>query len=451
MRHPSAPRAATRAAACALCAALTLGVAGCASSPAEPSAPPASDEAPAAAQPVSLTEGMTPDEVAPATDLTEAQADALADFSLLLFNTAYDGQGGAVMSPLSVEYALAMTANGARGDTLAQMEYALGLPVSDLNECLHSYAASLEQGGVIRAGSPDDDADADDGDGDTLRLADSLWLREGLAVEDAFLQACVNWYDAGVFEEPFDASTADAINGWVSEHTDGMIDRIVDAVGPQAMLYLVNAVAFTGEWEVPYDDASVADATFTCGDGTTQTLPFMVSEEGLYLEGAGATGFLKPYADGRYSFAALLPAEGTTPAELLASMSGSELRGMLRGASFDTVTAIMPKFEDSFGAELSGPLATLGMAAAFDPAVADFSGICADGGLCIDEVQHRAYIAVDEAGTRAAAATSVGVRAMSAMPTDEPKEVRLDRPFAYLIVDNVQCVPVFVGIMDGAA
>lgn len=440
----SLPRRA-RALACALALAAPLALGGCAAAGDAP-APGGSDQPAAPAAGVqSLTAGLEPDQAVPTGPLTEAQADALADFSLALFNEAYGGQGSALLSPLSVEYALAMTANGARGDTLAQMEYVLGLPVSDLNGCLHAYAASLEP-------APADGGAAADGDGEagTLRLADSLWIRDGVAVEDSFLQACVNYYDASVFQEPFDGSTVDAVNAWVAEQTDGMIDRIVESLSPAMVMCLVNAVAFDGAWETPYDESTIGDAPFTCGDGSTQTLAFMASTEDLYLEGAGATGFIKPYADGRYSFAALLPAEGTTPGELLASMSGSELRGLLRSASFDEVSAIMPQFEDSFGIELSGTLAAMGMAGAFGTG-ADFSGISPEGELAIGEVEHRAFIAVDETGTKAAAATEVGIRTMSAMPTEEPKEVRLDRPFAYLIIDNEQNVPVFVGIMDGTA
>lgn len=436
LTSPSLPLRAS-AAVCAL--ALPLALAGCAP------AGPASD-VPAASEPAasatSLTAGLEPDRVTPTSELTEAQADALTDFSLTLFNEAYGGQGGALLSPLSVEYALAMTANGARGNTLAEMEDVLGLPVSDLNDCLHAYAASLE---------PPEGADAEDAEpaDDALHLANSLWIRDGLAVEEPFLQACVNYYDAGVFQEPFDASTVEAINGWVDEQTDGMIDRIVETLDPSMVMCLTNAVAFDGDWETPYEESQVADDTFTRGDGSAQTLPFMGSSEGLYLEGAGATGFVKPYADGRYSFAALLPAEGTTPGQLLASMSGSELRALLRGASFDEVQALMPKFEDRYGIELSGTLAKMGMADAFG-ASANFTGISTEGSLAISEVEHKAFVSVDETGTRAAAATNVGVRVTSAMPSGEPKTVRLDRPFVYLVIDNNQCVPIFIGIMDGA-
>lgn len=449
--HPS-PLARAGAAACALARPVVL--AGCAAGGPTPEAP-SGGGAGAPASATSLTAGLEPDQVVAAGELTEAQADALTDFSLTLFNEAYaaqGGQGGALLSPVSVEYALAMTANGARGDTLAQMEDVLGLPVSDLNEALHAFAATLGPDAEGAADAADGDAAGGDADGEAagpaLRLADSVWIREGLAVERPFLQDCVNYYDAAIFQEPFDGSTADAINGWVDENTDGMIDRIVDVVGPQSMMYLVNAVAFDGAWETPYEESQVADDTFTRGDGTAQTLPLMASSEGLYLEGAGATGFIKPYADGRYALAALLPAEGTTPGELLASLSGSELRGLLRDASFDEVRAFMPKFEDSCGIELSGVLAAMGMPDAFGDG-ADFTGISADGGLCISEVNHRAFAAVDESGTRAAAATSVGIRVTSARPSAEPKEVRLDRPFAYLIIDNETNVPVFIGIMDG--
>ncbi len=404
-----------------------------------------------ACAPAPVDKAPAPAPAASGAEATEAQADALASFSLRLFDALEAESGpnaaeGRLASPLSVEYALAMTANGAEGQTRAQMEATLGMPVDQLNECLHAYAATLQ---------PDGGSEAQEAEGadraaaeETLRLANSLWIRDDLTVKEPFLQACGRWYDAKVIQAPFDAFTPSAVNDWVSRNTDGMIERIVDEADPLSVMLLVNAAAFKGTWLEPYEEGQVEAGTFHSASGTADEAQLMRSSEELYLEGPGCTGFLKPYDDGRFAFAALLPEEGSTPEQLLASLDGPSLRALLKGASYDAVDAWLPKFETSYGAQLRSVLGDLGMVDAFDPSTADFSGI-GSGSLYVGDVAHKAFIRVDEQGTRAAAATSVDIKLTSALEPTEPKVVRLDRPFAYLIVDSQLNVPVFVGVMDG--
>lgn len=384
-----------------------------------------------------LMEGVEPSTSQPTSDvdLDGPGADALAAFSVRLFQRCDPGSGSMLASPLSALCALGMTANGADGDTRAQMEELFGLSVLDLDAYLKSYAGSV---------SSDENA--------PLRLANSLWIKdvEDLDVRQAFLQANADCFDAGAFRSPFDATTAADINEWTSEHTDGMIPRIVEDVSDDSLMCLVNALSFEAAWLDEYEDGDVHDATFTCEDGTQRRASLMHSTERGYLEDEGAVGFVKYYEGGRYAFAALLPDEGTSVADYAATLTGERLRSVLGSARFDVeVDAAVPKFESDWGADLSKALSELGMSDAFDPDVADFSGIAGEPGyLYVGSVVHKTHVEMDEHGTKAAAATAVEmVGAAAAGPEEEPevKVVHLDRPFVYGIVDCATNVPVLIG------
>lgn len=387
-----------------------------------------------------LMEGVQPSEQATTSDenkgtekaVSEDQANALADFAVTLFQSSR-ADGATLVSPLSVDYALGMTANGARGETLSQMEQVLGMPIDELNESLHAYAEAL----------PDDDDCK-------LSVANSLWIKEGLDAEQHFLQTNATWYGAGMFEAPFDESTVADINQWTSQNTDGMIDSILDKMSPDAVMYLINAVAFDAKWETPYEDSQVLEGTFTAQGEIEQPAVFMNSDEHLYLESANAIGFVKPYSNPSYEFAALLPNEGTSVDDLIESLDGTGLRTMLGAAQQVTVDAKLPKFEVKSEANMAETLAAMGMADAFDREKADFRGISTEENLFINRVLHRAYINVDEKGTKAAAATSVEISTTSAMVEPEAvKTVHLDRPFVYLLIDRATNLPLFMGVIEG--
>lgn len=363
--------------------------------------------------------------------VSEKQADALANFAVTLFQKSRES-GGSLMSPLSVDYALGMTANGAQGKTLSQMEQVLGLSVNELNESLHAYAGALPDNENCR-----------------LSVANSLWIRQGFEVEHDFLQTNATWYEAGMFEAPFDESTVADINRWTNWNTDGMIPDILDQIPANAVMYLINAIAFDAAWKAPYEDSQIVEDTFNAQDGSEQTADFMRSEENLYLENVDAVGFVKPYSDPAYAFAALLPKEGTSIDDLIENLDGENLRATLREARQVTVNAKLPKFEGESTMELNDTLATMGMGDAFDPDAADFTGISAGGNLFISRVLHKASIDVNEKGTKAGAVTSVEIAETSA--PEEPGEIKtvyLDRPFVYLLIDRETNLPLFMGVVE---
>lgn len=382
------------------------------------------------AAPRSLTENLRSQAPAPEC-VTETQAEALTAFSLDLLRENWTGEN-ILLSPLSVLSALGMTANGAGGETLTQMETVLGLPAEELNGTLSAWAAGLPR---------DKDCRVD--------LANSLWLRDdgSFTASQDFLQTVTDWYGAGVFPAAFDSGTLRDINGWVERNTHGMIPEIIQEIPDEAVLYLINALALEAEWETVYREDQVREnRIFTGSDGREQPVTLMYADEGLYLEDEHAQGFLKAYKGGRWAFAALLPEEGMGLADYAASLTGERLYEILSGAREALVYTAIPKFQCEYGTELSDSLKALGMTDAFDWKTADFAamGSSSNGPLYISKVLHKTFISVDEKGTRAGAATAVAMDAGGAAPGMVP-EVYLERPFLYLLVDLETNLPSFIG------
>ncbi len=366
----------------------------------------------------------------------EAGAEAAADFGVRLFQNSMEEGKNTLISPLSVLYALAMTANGAEGNTLAQMEQVLGMDTAELNGFMLAYMDSLPESKVYK-----------------LNLANSIWFKDDprFVVEQSFLQTNADYYGAGAYKAAFDEGTRSDINNWVKEHTDGMIPEIIDEIPEEAVMYLVNALAFDAEWQEVYEEYQVRPGTFTQEDGSQTEIELMHSEERRYLEDGMATGFIKYYKDKHYAFVALLPNEGVSVQEYVEGLTGTHLLEMLSDPEKITVFAAIPKFETEYSIEMSEVLMEMGMTDAFDFRTADFSRLGtyqADGmNICINRVLHKTFISVTEQGTKAGAATAVEMAAYGALEIQEFKEVVLDRPFVYMLIDCQTNLPFFIGTM----
>ena len=366
----------------------------------------------------------------------DAGAAAAADFGVRLFQTNMEEGKNTLISPLSVLYALAMTGNGADGETLAQMEKVLGMDVDNLNSYMLAYLDLLPESKDYK-----------------MSLANSIWFKDDpdFIVEQSFLQTNADYYGAGAYKAAFDEGTRNDINNWVKEHTNGMIPEIIDEIPDEAIMYLVNALAFDAKWADEYEEHQIREGRFTMEDGTRQDVDMMHSEEYTYLEDDLATGFIKYYKDRRYAFVAMLPNEGVTVSQYVDSLTGEHLRELLNNPQDLTVFASIPKFETEYDIEMSEVLQEMGMTDAFDWRVADFSRLGTynvDGmNICINRVLHKTFISVSEQGTRAGAATAVEMVAEGAMEIVEFKEVVLDRPFVYMLIDCETNLPFFIGTM----
>ena len=380
-----------------------------------------------------LMEGITPNNVNALDDLSSQNAD-VTDFAIRLFQASNEKDKNTLISPLSVLCALAMTANGAEEETLAQMEEVLGMTTEELNLYLYSYMKNLPRGDKYK-----------------LSLANSIWFTEDerFTVNQDFLQTNADYYGADIYKVPFDKQTLKDINNWVKHNTDDMIPEILDKIPEEAIMYLVNALAFDAEWMEIYEKQQVRDGKFTKEDGTKQDVEFMYGSEGTYLEDENATGFMKRYKGGKYAFVAMLPNEGVSVSEYIASLDGESLNALLANPQYATVRTSIPKFETEYKVEMSDILQSMGMTEAFDMYNADFKGLgtSTGGNIYISRVFHKTYISVGEKGTKAGAATIVEMPEGIEFEPTEPKEVYLDRPFVYMLIDCENNIPFFIGTM----
>lgn len=373
-----------------------------------------------------LTEGISKNESASKAPDDEFKA-AASSFAAELFKDNYSKGKTTLMSPLSVITALALVQNGAQGNTLAQLEQALGgLDRDTLNAYMRAYCDFLTES-------------------DELKIANSVWTDSSAEAKRAFLQKAVDSYSAQLFSAPLsDPKTVESVNSWVKKNTDGMIPKIIEKADRYAVMMLVNAIAFDAKWETPYKRSDIEKLEFTSYSGSKKKTDFMCSTENVYLKDGGAVGFMKPYKNGRFAFAALLPDENTGIDDYVASLSGDKLMKIFSSAKRgNEVNVKMPKFRAEYSAQLIDTLKKMGVKDAFDSKTADFSSLIENRDAYIATVVHKTFIEVDENGTRAAASTLVGADTMSLM---EPYSVFLNRPFVYMIVDTETNLPLFIGV-----
>lgn len=390
-----------------------------------------------------ITPNDNPIDLPPSQNVSDKKTDttfenAYIDLAVKLFqNSASASRDKNLMiSPLSIQLALAMTANGANGVTRQEMEELLGggIPLEDLNAYLHTYVETLP-----------------DSEKAKLVIANSIWFRDEadrLTVEESFLQTNADYYGAEVFRRPFDDTTVKEINNWVDHNTDGMIDKVLDEIDDDIMMYLINAIAFDAEWAEPYTEYAILEGSFTDIAGAEQTVQMMHGTEDEYLDDGKATGFIKPYSGGKYSFAVLLPNEDVDLYDYIDSLTAETLTQTLSNAKEYTVVSQLPKFRYEYELTMNEVLMEMGMPTAFNTRAADFSnlGHSPDANLYIGSVLHKTFIQVDGMGTKAGAVTVVEMPAYGAyMPEPEVKEVIVDRPFVYMILDNQTNLPIFIG------
>ncbi len=343
--------------------------------------------------------------------------------------------GNAVVSPLSVSSALSMALNGANGETQHEMLEALGygkLAPTQVNEASRSMRMLL--------GNVDPSVQ--------LRVANSIWAKEGQPFSEAFLKANEDAYGAKTTRLDFSSAEApQEINRWVKEATEGRIDTIVDKIEANMVMYLVNAVYFKGQWRTPFEKELTKDGTFTNNEGEKETVPMMAvtSRFGIH-EDKGWKAISLPYGNGRIEMVVVLPSGSID--DLVKGFAAKGLPKSIGEVEEKQVSLKMPKFTETFEESLVEPLKKLGMKLAFTDK-ADFSLLSTDP-LLISEVKHKTFIEVDEVGTEAAAVTSVGVAATSA-PVDKPVEFVVDRPFAFLIREKQTGLVLFAGAMRSIA
>ncbi len=385
---------------------------------------------------------------APKSEVTDQQKSAISVVSMQMLAKAVE-QGGqhpnVLLSPMSLELALAMTENGAKGDTLAQMESVLngGIPISEMNSLLYTVSDRLASSEQV-----------------DWNIANSVWFKGdgSCKVKNDFLRKAYYWYGAEIWKAPFDGTTKDDINDWVSMQTKGMIPVILDDIPPNAKMYLINAIAFEGEWKSEYNNPDIKEnREFTNADGSITNVTMLSSDELYYFTLGEGIGCLKEYKGSEYSFMGLLPPEGTDLDDYIASLadSNADLADAIRNRSCAEVVMQIPEFTDDYDIDMSKTFMDMGMTFPFDEFKADFSDmlepVSGTGNICINRILHKTHIEVDRNGTKAAAATAVEMVVETASADMEVKKkihVFLNRPFIYGIIDNATGLPVFLGCVN---
>lgn len=386
-----------------------------------------------------LMQGITPRKAA-AGKKADAYSSEVSDFAVRLYRTcdrSSEGKENTLISPLSVMLALSMTSNGMTGRTLKEAEDVLGMSVDDLNVFSNAYMQMLTN--RIKAEG-------------TLKLANAIWFKTdpGFTVNTDFLQTNADYYCAELYAAPFDLTTLDDINSWVSKKTDAMIPRILNDLSEDAIMCLVNAVAFDAEWDKPYEAREVEEGRFKTAEGEEVQVTFLNGVQNLYLQDENSTGFIKGYKGGKYAFAAILPKEGMTPEAYLETLTGKHLSQMLAGAEERPVITSLPKFTTEYSKEdMADLLGEMGMKRAFDAERAEFGklGTYEGENIHINKVVHKTFLSLDENGTHAGAATAATITYGGIFSPEEMREVRLDRPFIYMLIDTEANIPIFIGTM----
>jgi serine protease inhibitor len=367
-------------------------------------------------------------------------------FTADLYRRQAATSGNLVCSPYSVAVALAMTRNGARGRTAAEMDAALHATTpSTFDSGMNALVQRLDAAAGRRRG-------ADGSTGEVvLDVANSLWGQQGLEWQQQFLDALARHYGAGMrlvdYRRDPDAAAA-LISAWTSEQTHGKIPELVPAgvLDFLTRLVLVNAVYFKAAWQEPFDKPSPR-RPFTTEDGSRVEVTMMSHDlhRAAFCVGQGWRAARLAYIGGDVAMAIVVPDPGVSVGTVEASLDGPGLGGLL--TSFRPVRAIrveMPRWTFRLQSQLNTHLGALGMPTAFDPDEADFSGMTTQERLHISHVLHEAFIAVDEEGTEAAAASAVVAQTLS-LPATPPLVLTADRPFLFVLFDVTTGTPLFIG------
>ncbi len=364
------------------------------------------------------------------TDLS-ALIDGNSAFALDLYQALKEEDGNLFYSPYSISAALAMTYAGARSETEQQMADVLNfdLPQNQLHPAFNLLEQELARRGEGAKGKDDE--------GFRLHVTNDLWGQKDYTFLSEFLDTLAENYGAGLRTLDFINAPEEAritINNWVSDQTEGRIEDLI----PQGLidtftrLVLTNAIYFNAAWQYPFNEESTSDGAFYLLEGGEVTVPMMSQTESFgYAEGDNYKAVELLYDGEELSMAILLPNSGQFNA-FEESLDAGLVSDIITALEHKEVSLTMPKFEFESAFRMKETLKAMGMPIAFTD-MADFSGMTGGRDLYIDEVVHKAFVSVDEAGTEAAAATAV-IMKLTAMPV-EPVEVTVDRPFIFLIRD----------------
>jgi serine protease inhibitor len=338
-----------------------------------------------------------------------------------------------IISPLSLSTILALTQNGAVGNTKGEMLKALelqGLDDSTINESYRNIIAHFNSLKGIET-----------------KIGDSIWIRKNDDVKKELIDIGKNYYEAEINEVDFTKkNTVDAVNKWVSGRTAGKINKMMDSFEDDTYMTLINTMYFKGKWNNPFTERSTSKQKFISSDGSTKDVDMMKETMGIdYMKNTNFEAVRIPYEDQNFGMYVFLPSKDSSVDKLMYEMTMENWNKWINEFKKTQVQVSLPKFKIEFEEELNSMLKGFGMKEAFD-GTANFSNITDKTDLYIDLVKQKSYIDVNEAGTEAASATAVVMKAVSA-PL-EPTQLTVDRPFIYTIADKKTGLIIFMGKVE---
>lgn len=376
--------------------------------------------------------------VPPSSSATGKVESAANSFSASLFDQVAAGEQGKnfFISPFSVSMALAITLNGASGQTYTDMAKTLGLSGVSNAQINDSYQSLMAMFSGLDPSVKFD-------------IANSIWFRNTFAVQDSFVNVDSTFFDAKVAPLDFNSpNAANVINSWVSSHTNGKIQSVIQLpIDSSQVMFLINALYFDGCWKYSFDSKNTRLDSFYLPNGSTESDSMMVVHDTLnYYSDSVFTVVELPYGDTDYSMIVLLPTRAASAMSTIGTLSEGEINGIIGGLKPEDVQLTLPKFKVKYSTKLNGVLGKMGMGNAFSGA-ADFTRINPEVHLCISEVLHKTYIDVNEQGTEAAAVTVVDVATVSIAGGHPISPIMVDanRPFAFLIKENRGNTILFMG------
>lgn len=371
-------------------------------------------------------------------ELTEKSAqlvEANNEFGLELFQKVYNAEieyENVMVSPLSVSLALAMTYNGAKGETKIAMEETLklyGLTPDEINTSYQTLIEALK--------SLDKKV--------ILEIANAIFYRDDFSVEPDFVSINQNFYDAEVSSLNFDSPGAlKTINGWVAEKTHDKIETILKQITPDNVMFLLNAIYFKGIWQSEFEKKNTEKKNFFLENGSTIQTDFMHQENSvLYDETELFQAVQLPYGQGNFSMSVFLPQANKSLHDVTENLTNENWKLWMENFSERNVSIQLPRFNYKYEIKLNDILSAMGMEIAFTGG-ADFTGINKNGKLYIDYVKHKSFIEVNEEGTEAAAVTVVAVNRLSAGGGGSIP-FNVNRPFLFAISEKSTGAILFVG------
>ncbi|MDD3657258.1 MAG: serpin family protein [Lascolabacillus sp.] len=338
-----------------------------------------------------------------------------------------------MISPLSLSMALAMTWNGADGETKAVMQKVLkldGYTDQEVNE----YYEKLRE--ALLKTDPST----------KLAIANSIWTNKNIKIKDDFIRLNNEYFNSTVESVDFsDANSVKLMNKWAADNTNNLITHVLDKTNPNALMYLMNALYFKGIWTSEFNSRNTSSKPFYSEDGQTKNVDMMHQKSSFkYNENQTMQIVELPYGNQAFSMIVLLPKEGNKLADVTQELQNSNSWGnLVSGLRSTQVDLYLPKFKTEYSRVLNDVLEKMGMGIAFEPGAADFSRMT-DADAFISFVEQFTYINTDEVGTEAAAVTVVGIELTSYQP-DRTATFNANRPFIYIIRENSTGSILFMG------